>query len=281
MKVSLRCPICQKENNIEIPDDILAQKEFGSIKIQIPPGAVCPDHQFIVFLGVEGKVRGYERIDVFMGREQEERKIEEISEGISLNQLVEEFGLYGVFSLIHSKLFSYLPYVVRDDISEEFSHQLNEYLNEITDNNYSNPLEIKILKKPDFDVLNIDEDNTLILDENNNIIHTPWGEKLSLEEGLIRDALDILNPSEQKIIIKQRVDSFLKTVKHTVRILNDLKKNKKINNQDLMKKLTKDLNRSDISHNYVEIIKCFIIRNISRDLGEKIIKRTEDFLSAL
>ncbi|MBD3342499.1 MAG: hypothetical protein GF353_25590, partial [Candidatus Lokiarchaeota archaeon] len=62
----LTCPICQKEKAIQVPDSVFAQKKFGTIKIQVPIGAVCPDHQFIVFVDSKGIIRGYEKIDIQM-----------------------------------------------------------------------------------------------------------------------------------------------------------------------------------------------------------------------
>lgn len=276
--VSLTCPICKKKNKITIPEKVLTQKKFGSIKIQIPPGAVCPDHQFIVFLDPKGLVRGYEKIDVFMGDSAAEPKDKRGGTKISLNNLIKEFGLYGVFSLLHAKLFNYPAYIIRNDISKYDPHLLNVFLNDISENDYFTPADLKICKEEDYEDLEIEENNGLLIDENNNIIHTPWNEKLKLEEKSIKNALDILNPNEQKIIVKQNVNSFLQKVKHSVRIL---KERKKINRQDLREKLSKDLNISDIPINQIEMIKKFITRNISKDMGAKIIKRTEDFLGSL
>ncbi|TFG00699.1 MAG: hypothetical protein EU541_01450 [Promethearchaeota archaeon] len=277
-EISLTCPICKKKNTIKIPEKILGQKKFGSIKIQIPPGAVCPDHQFIVFLDPKGLVRGYEKIDVFMGDEHAESEQKEMKTEISVNQLVKQFGLYGLFSLLHSKLFNYHSYIIREDTSNFDFQKLNEFLNDISDNDYLNPQDIEILEEQNYEGLKLDKNNTLLINENNNIIHTPWNEKLKLEEEFIRNALDILNPNEQKIIIKQNVNSFLKKVKHTIRILEDVKK---INNQDLTKKISKDLNLPEPNNNEIEMIKEFVIRNISKKLGNKIIKRTEAFLGSL
>lgn len=276
--ISLTCPICQKKNTIAIPEKVLTQKKFGSIKIQIPPGAVCPDHQFIVFLDPKGLVRGYEKIDVFMGDKETKRKEKRGEIKISLNNLVKEFGLYGVFSLLHAKLFNYRVYIVRTNISKYDTQQLNDFLNDISKNDYFRPLDLKLFSVKDYEGLKIKENNILLIDQNNNIIHTPWNEKLKLEEKSIRNAIDILNPNEQKIMIKQNVNAFLKKVKHSIRILKEVKK---INRQDLRETLSEDLNISDITINQIELIKKFITRNISEVNGNKIIKRTEDFLGSL
>ena len=65
-EVELTCPTCQTFRKITVPAAIFAQKKFGTIKIQVPPGAVCREHQFIAFVDTKGIVRGYERIDLLM-----------------------------------------------------------------------------------------------------------------------------------------------------------------------------------------------------------------------
>jgi len=62
------CPTCGKVKNISIPEAVFSQKKFGTVKIQIPINAVCPEHQFIVFVDTKGIIRGYEKIDVLMSR---------------------------------------------------------------------------------------------------------------------------------------------------------------------------------------------------------------------
>jgi len=277
-KIPLTCPICKKKNTINVPESVLSQKKFGSIKIQIPPGAVCPDHQFIVFLDPKGLVRGYEKIDVFMGDGQVSHEEKDIKATISLNHLVKEFGIYGVFSLLHSKLFNYHSYILRGDTSKYNPQNLNDFFNDVSKNDYFDPPKIEIQTEYDKEEVELNKDNILLIDKDNNILHTPWKEKLKLEEGFVKNALDILNPNEQKIIIKQNIASFIKKIRHTIRILQDTKK---INNQELSKRLSKDLNLPAISNDQVEMIKKFIIRNVSEELGNKIIKRTEAFLGSL
>ncbi|MHA2281913.1 MAG: hypothetical protein ACXAC5_13805 [Promethearchaeota archaeon] len=62
--LEIKCPTCGEIKNINVPESIFSQKKFGTIKIQVPLNAVCPDHQFIVFVDTKGTVRGYEKIDI-------------------------------------------------------------------------------------------------------------------------------------------------------------------------------------------------------------------------
>ncbi|TFF97188.1 MAG: hypothetical protein EU541_08545 [Promethearchaeota archaeon] len=280
-EVSLTCPICKKKNTIQVPEKVFEQKQFGSIKIQVPPGAVCPDHQFIVFLDPKGLVRGYERIDILMG-DKSTKAIEEAEEGIerklSINILVNKLGLYGVFSILHAKLFGYPSYIIREGVTEEFTKKINTFFNELTKNEYSNPQDIEFLDLTDYNEVELEREDALLIDSHNNIMQTPWNEKLKLEEQFIQKALEIINPGEQKVIIQQNIKSFIKEVKHTIRILESVKQ---IYDKDLISQLEKDLKLSNVSSFRLNLIREFIIANISEDLGKKIKNKVKDFLGSL
>jgi len=280
-EVSLTCPICKEKNTINVPEKVFEQKQFGSIKIQVPPGAVCSDHQFIVFLDPKGLVRGYERIDILMG-DKSAKAIEEAEEGVgkklSINVLVKELGLYGVFSLIHAKLFGYPSYIIRDEVSDGFSKRINTFFDEITKNQYSNPQKIEFLEVTDYNKVDLERENALLIDRHNNIMQTPWNEKLKLEEELIQKALEIINPEEQKVIIQQNIKNFTKEVKHTLRIIENVKQ---IYDKDLITQLEKDLKLSNVSNFRINLIRQFIISNISEELGNKIKNKVKDFLGSL
>lgn len=280
-EVSLTCPICKKKNTIQVPEKVFEQKQFGSIKIQVPPGAVCPDHQFIVFLDPKGLVRGYERIDILMG-DKSTKAIEEAEEGIerklSINILVNKLGLYGVFSILHAKLFGYPSYIIREGVTEEFTKKINTFFNELTKNEYSNPQDIEFLDLTDYNEVELEREDALLIDSHNNIMQTPWNEKLKLEEQFIQKALEIINPGEQKVIIQQNIKSFIKEVKNTIRILESVKQ---IYDKDLISQLEKDLKLSNVSSFRLNLIREFIIANISEDLGKKIKNKVKDFLGSL
>lgn len=278
-KIELTCPVCQAKSTIEIPEQVFAQKQFGSIKIQVPPGAVCPEHQFIVFLDPKGLVRGYERIDILMGAPiQTEEEGKEFLGKVNLNQLIHMFGLYGVFSLMHAKFFGYESYVIKENASEEFSSRINEFLRKVTQNQYSNEKVIHFIADTAYDRIKIDRKNSLLIDAHNNIMQTPWDEKLNFEESYVKKALEIINPEEQIILIQQDINNFIKEVNHTIRILEDVKE---IYDTDLIDQLSKDLKISKISKYRINLIRNFISRNVSEKLAKKIQNKVQEFLSSL
>lgn len=64
MVLEVVCPACGGMKNLSVPANILTQKKFGTIKIQVPINAVCPKHQFLIFVDTRGTIRGYEKIDI-------------------------------------------------------------------------------------------------------------------------------------------------------------------------------------------------------------------------
>ena len=66
-EIDVTCPSCGEGKALRIPEVLFAQKKFGTIKIQVPVKAVCPEHQFLIFLDSKGIIRGYEKIDIQMG----------------------------------------------------------------------------------------------------------------------------------------------------------------------------------------------------------------------
>lgn len=274
-QIKLTCPICQNEKEIAVPEKIFAQKKFGSIKIQVPPGAVCPDHQFIVFLDPKGLIRGYEKIDIMMKTEPRQKAV--VEGKLNLKKLINIFGLYGVFSLIHAKMFGYSAYIIRDNPKEDFASQINQFFNKITENTYTNSAEIEFIEETKYDDIRL-KNNALLIDAHNNILQTPWEEKLEFEETIVKKALEIIDEEEQRVLLRQDVNNLIKEIGHTVKILEDVKE---IYDTELIETISKDLKIPKMSKNRLILIKKFIKRNISEDLADKIKNKVQEFLNFL
>ncbi|MBD3195720.1 MAG: hypothetical protein GF317_11730 [Candidatus Lokiarchaeota archaeon] len=277
-ELELQCPKCNQVASIKIPESVFSQKKFGSIKIQVPPGAVCPDHQFIVFLDPKGLIRGYEKIDIQMAAPKEEA-IEDVgAEEISLNKAISFFGLYGFFSLFHAKLFGFKAYVLRDNISNQFSENVNKFFDETVQNKYTTPVQIEFLDEENLNKLKLKEKNSLLIDPHNNILQTPWDEKLEFEENSIKKALEIIDQEEQKVLINQDVSNFIRDVEQVVKIVEDVKE---IYDTELIDQLSKDLKMPKISKNRLNVIREFIKLNISDSITKKIKNKVQEFLNFL
>ncbi|MFX1395140.1 MAG: hypothetical protein ACFFAH_16450 [Promethearchaeota archaeon] len=259
--VEVKCPICQAVKKIDVPETVLSQKDFGTVKIQIPPGAVC-QHQFLVFLDTKGKVRSYEKIDVHMAISTEETP-KEATGILTLKKLIQLFGMYGVFCLIHSKVFNYPAYIIIDENFEHSEDILNLIGERMMPERYKEEKLLHLLEESEYKKIvsqvEIDK-NALLMDTHQNILQTPWEEKLKFEESLINKALEIIDEEEQLFIIQNEIAKLIKEAETLEEIIKDTED---ITDKNLKKQLIKDLNLSKISNNRFRLIKELINRRIS------------------
>ncbi len=283
-EVELTCPTCQTFKKIRIPETIFDQKKFGTIKIQVPPGAVCPDHQFIAFVDTKGIVRGYERIDLLMGVSLEEagdnQSKEELIHGdITLKVLINNYGFYGLFSLIHAKIFNYPSYIIKKEESIEDQKRIDSFLNNLLPDQYKTmALSIHFLDETDLNKIKIKEKNAFLIDSEKNILQTPWVEKLKFEEELLKKALDIIDNKEQLIIIRQDIAKFITEAEQAKTILDGVKE---IYKEDLIDQLSTDLKISKINKYRLNLIKDYINQRYSPKLTQKIKNKVQEFLNLL
>ena len=280
-EVELTCPTCQTFRKITVPAAIFSQKKFGTIKIQVPPKAVC-EHQFIAFVDTKGIVRGYERIDLLMSMPSEEAKEgkgPEKDKELTLKKLIRKYGLYGVFSLLHAKIFDYPAYIVKDKGSEQSSIQLNEFLDKNIPEKYRDQtFKIKFLDETSYDKIKVKEKNALLIDSQQNILQTPWEEKLKFEESMLKKALEIIDDNEQLIILQQDIAKFVKEAELAKSILERVKE---IYKEDLIDEMANQLKAPKINKYRLNLIKDFISQRYSEKLTKRIKNKVQEFLNLL
>ncbi|MGV9199996.1 MAG: hypothetical protein ACOC4M_14410 [Promethearchaeia archaeon] len=274
-ELEVTCPTCEKVESINVPGSIFKQKKFGTIKIQVPPGAVCK-HQFICFVDPKGIIRGYEKIDLMMCRPVE---VEEETEQdhLNLNTLMQMYGTYGVFSLIHAKIFDFPHVIVREEGCMDISGILNKIGDSILPEEYRGTTEVQFINPGEVD--DFDNDNALLIGKQKQILQTPWQEKLSFEEDVVQKASEILDEDGQLIILQQEISKLINQAKKTAEILEGVKE--EIYEDDLIEKLAKKSNMPKIDHHRLVLIKQFIRQRISEKLAGKIKNKVEEFLNLL
>ncbi|MGV9173325.1 MAG: hypothetical protein ACOC35_12300 [Promethearchaeia archaeon] len=274
-ELEVTCPTCEKVESINVPGSIFKQKKFGTIKIQVPPGAVCK-HQFICFVDPKGIIRGYEKIDLMMCRPVE---VEEETEQdhLNLNTLMQMYGTYGVFSLIHAKIFDFPHVIVREEGCMDISDILNKIGDNILPEEYRGTTEVQFINPEEVD--DFDNDNALLIGKQKQILQTPWQEKLSFEEDVVQKASEILDEDGQLIILQQEISKLINQAKKTAEILEGVKE--EIYEDDLIEKLAKKSNMPKIDHHRLVLIKQFIRQRISEKLAGKIKNKVEEFLNLL
>lgn len=275
--LEVACPVCGETRNINIPVGIFSQKKFGTIKIQVPVNAVCSKHQFIVFVDTKGIIRGYEKIDIQMGviTPTADR---EIQRRLNLRNLIQIFGIYGIFSLIHAKIFNYPAYIMKGPDFEHDEEVLNSVGDMILPESLKGSKTIYLLDEQALNKLNIKDKDALIMDTHQHIFQTPWSVKMKFEEEVVKRALEIIDEQEQLKLLQQDIGRLINEANHTIYILQGVKD---IYEDVLIEQLSKDLKIKPINNYRLNLIKEFIRRNISKTAASKIKSRVGEFLSII
>jgi hypothetical protein len=240
--LKISCPTCGEMKNINVPESIFSQKKFGTIKIQVPTNAVCSEHQFIVFVDTKGTIRGYEKIDIQMASLA--RDVEKETERkLNLRNLIQVFGIYGIFNLLHAKIFNYPIYILKDDSFEFDEETLNSIGDIILPENFGGSKTVHFLESSDIKQIKIKDKEALIMDIHQHIFQTPWDTKLKFEEGIVKRALDIIDEQEQLNLLQQDIARLINEVKFVITILNDVNG---LFEDDLIEQLSKEFKMKKI-----------------------------------
>ena len=281
-EIELTCPVCQTFKKITVPDAIFDQNNFGTIKIQVPLGAVCSDHQFIAFVDIKGIVRGYERIDLLMNIPLKEEEIigSDEKSGFTINKAIKKYGLYGVFCLIHAKLFRYPIYIFKNEGELLDAPQLDALFNSYLPKTYLDlTYPIIFTNKEEYNKLKLKKkQKALLIDFHQQVFSTPWNEKLKFEENVLKKALDMIDHDEQLFIISQEIQNFISEAEE---VKNIIENSKTIFRKDLIDTLSEHLNIPRINLSRLNLILSFLDQRFSRKYSRKVKKKVEEFLNFL
>jgi len=274
-EIEVTCPICSLVKVIKVPMRIFSQKKFGTIKIQVPQGGVCKEHQFIVFVDTKGIIRGYDQIDLLMKRVAEG---EEKTRRFSIKHFVDIYGLYGLFCLIHAKIFNYPAYIIRDKESEDFSDVINKIGDTLLPEAYQGTSNVSFFEEIDYNKIKLNDKNAFLMDTHQHILQTPWEEKLKFEEEMIKKALDIFDEDEQVNLIQQSISKLVREAEYVKRVLENVKE---IYDEDLVDRIARELMIPKPNYYRISLIKDFIKQRYSPKLAAKIKSKVEEFLNLL
>ncbi len=274
-EIEVTCPTCSIVKVIKVPMRIFSQKKFGTIKIQVPQGGVCKEHQFIVFVDTKGIIRGYDQIDLLMKRVAEG---EEKTRRFSIKHFVDIYGLYGLFCLIHAKIFNYPAYIIRDKESEDFSDVINKIGDTLLPEAYQGTSNVSFFEEIDYNKIKLNDKNAFLMDTHQHILQTPWEEKLKFEEEMIKKALDIFDEDEQVNLIQQSISKLVREAEYVKRVLENVKE---IYDEDLVDQIARELMIPKPNYYRISLIKDFIKQRYSPKLAAKIKSKVEEFLNLL
>jgi len=271
------CPKCGIGRIISVPHSLFIQKKFGTVKIKVPQGAVCKDHNFIVFISTKGQIIGYDIIDASVSLNQKEKLPENLSD-LTLDEVIDAFGFNCVAGFLHAKLFDYPSYVIRN---EEFAldiEQLNDLFDKLIPPNYQNSNAIKddefdsyVFTNPNYYYTAFKREHTdaFLINNRKLVIQVPWRIQVDFEKSILNNALGKKDKVEQLQYLAQFINQFISDVEFTQTLLENVKN---ISEKELIKKLKEKLIVSTINKNRILSIKEFITRRISKEVGSKIKK---------
>jgi hypothetical protein len=274
-KFDVSCPRCGLGREISVPEELFYDKKFGTVKIKIPQGAVCKEHNFIVFISTKGNIIGYDIIDASVSLDQKDKlPIDLIS--LTLDELIDAFGFNCVAGFIHAKLFDYNSRIIR---SEEFTldiEQLNELFDGLIPVKYRNSnvivdeeFDSYVFPNPNYYYTMIKKEHTSAFLINNRklVIQVPWSAHIDFEKSILSNALGKKDKTEQLKYLALYINQFISDIEFTKSLLENAKS---ISEKELIKKLKEKLIVSTINRNRIVLIKEFISRRISKELSKKI-----------
>ena len=271
------CPKCGIGRIISVPGSLFIQKKFGTVKIKVPQGAVCKDHNFIVFISTKGQIIGYDIIDASVSLDQKEKLPENLSD-LTLDEVIDAFGFNCVASFLHAKLFDYPSFVIRN---EEFAldiEQLNNFFDRLIPPNYRNSNAIMdkefdsyVFPNPNYYYTTFKREHTdaFLINNRKLVIQVPWRIQVDFEKSILNNAVGKTDKNEQLKYLAQYINQFISDVEFTQNLLENVKN---ISEKELIKKLKEKLIVSTINKNRIISIKEFITRRISKEVGSKIKK---------
>jgi len=271
------CPKCGNGKVISVPDSLFVQKKFGTVKIKVPQGAVCKDHNFIVFISTKGQIIGYDIIDASVTLDQMKKLPENLSD-LTLDEVIDAFGFNCVAGFLHAKLFDYPSYIIRNDEFALDIEQLNDLFDRLMPTNYRNSNTIKddefdsyMYPNPNYYYTTFKREHidAFVINNRKLVIQVPWRIQIDFEKSILTNALGITDTSEQLKYLAQYVNQFISDVEFTQKVLENVKN---IDEKELIKKLKEKLIVSTINKNRILSIKEFITRRISKEVGSKIKK---------
>ena len=269
------CPKCGIGKEISVPESLFVQKKFGTVKIKIPQGVVCKDHNFIVFIATKGQIIGYDIIDASVSLDHEENLPGDLTD-LTLDEIIEAFGFNCVAGFIHAKLFDYPSFVIRNGDFTLDIEQLNEMFDSLIPPKYRNSNAIKdkefdsyVFPNPNYFYTAVKRENAeaFLINNRKLVIQVPWSVQIDFEKSILSNAIGKTDKNEQIQYLAQYINQFISDAEYTQNLLENLKN---ISEKELTKKLKEKLIVSTINKNRILLIKEFINRRISKEIGSKI-----------
>jgi hypothetical protein len=255
-KFEVSCPRCGVGKEISVPESLFVDKKFGTVKIKVPKGVICEEHNFIVFISTKGNVIGYDIIDASVSLDQKDKlPIDLIS--LTLDELIDAFGFNCVAGFIHAKLFDYDSRIIRNEETSLNIEQLNELFDRLIPVEYRNSnviideeFDSYVFPNPNYfyTMTKQEYSNAFLINNRKLVIQVPWHSQIDFEKSILSNALGKTDKNEQLKYLALYIKQFLSDVEFTISLLENAKG---ISEKELTKKLKEKLIVSTINRNRI------------------------------
>jgi len=255
-KITVICPLCNETKDIKIPMGVFNKKKLGTVKINIPKGSVCSEHDFLILTDPKGRLLGYEILDVVLDSNKNRNDIG--SKPLSLLDLRKFFGKRGLLHIFHAKLYGYPILLLYKD--KEFQKSIdgikNFFINLFSDSpliripikfEQSQELNRKIRKEKEY----------LVINELGEILNVPWKENDDIERKMLQQAFDIINHQEQLFLLKNSISKFITESLYVKDLYETIKS---LSRDELLRKLNIKFKNAKFSNNRIKFMIIFIER---------------------
>ncbi len=265
VSLNVKCPMCGIEKVINVPAYVFENKQFGALKIQIPKGSVCAEHQFLIFVDKKGTIRSYETSDFHLPSIKHETKHEENQDLLSISDFVGMIGEFATLNVLHALLLDIPIFMVQSKINQKMGHVINNTLNALLPGFFKNHNKLQIINRKEYYTFR--EDAILLaIDQFGYILIAPWEiNKFEIEEDLLEKVMKLSDFKQQKIIFQQLLTNFFRKLNHVGEMLQ---KQEVIHLNDLKNEFKKKFMQKRVSNYEIELIKAVLEHRFKKDTSK-------------
>jgi hypothetical protein len=261
VSLNVKCPICEAEKIIKVPAYVFENKQFGALKIQIPRGSVCPDHQFLIYVDKKGVIRSYETSDYQLPSVKREHK----EKLITISDFVAMVGEYATFNVLHALILDIPIMMVQPTVDPKMENVINKTLSALLPGFFKYTKTFRMVGRKEFSMLSESHD-LLAIDQEGYILLCPWEiNKFEVEEDLLLKVMKLEDFDQQKIIFQQLLTSFFRKLNFVGEMLL---KQDIVYEDELKEQYKKEFRVKRVSNYEIELIKGVLDKRFNKDISK-------------
>ncbi|MHA1110507.1 MAG: hypothetical protein ACTSRE_05355 [Promethearchaeota archaeon] len=266
VSLHVKCPICGMEKDINVPGYVFESKQFGALKIQIPKGSVCTEHQFLIYVDTKGNIRSYETSDFQLPTA---IKHEEKEALLKISDFVGMVGEFATLNVIHALLLDIPIYLVQTKFNPEMEAKMEKTINNtlraLLPGFFKNHHDLRIIDRKELYAFR-QTDLLLAIDQFGHILICPWEiNKFEIEQELLEKVLKLDDFQQQKIIFQQLLTNFFRKLNF---VGDKLLKNDVVAIDELKSEFKKMFMQKKVSNYEINLIKAVLTHRFKKDTSK-------------